>query len=147
MDCIGEVTNGALQCFIGYSIMNQNIAVLAGRSIGPLELKRIRKVILKQKGIISADEIKTSPISANEFRLVANLTFDKNVIRENVLQKINKNIKGICKDKDLKELENIACKSVDIVISQTAEVVVEIEEIIKKEFPQASHIQIVGQYK
>lgn len=143
----GEIASGTLQCYMGYRMLNNNINILAGRSINQEEVHKINSVLYKLPGVLKVDEVKTSPISKDKYKFYANITFDNNKIQDLVYEKIRKGSRTIIDKDNEKQIEIICRNSVNLTINKTAEIALEVEADIKTKFPQAKHIQIVGEYK
>jgi divalent metal cation (Fe/Co/Zn/Cd) transporter len=147
-DVLGQTMSGMLQIFLGYEIINENIGILAGKSIGVQELAMIKNTLLEIPGVLLVDEMKTKPIGKGKYELVANVVFSRRDVQKIVMGRMRKHIGIVAKDKeDEKEIEKICKKSTDLALNKAAEIVIEAENKIKKEFPKISHIQIVGEFK
>ncbi|OMJ90713.1 hypothetical protein SteCoe_6889 [Stentor coeruleus] len=143
----GEIASGTLQCYMGYYMLNNNINILAGRSINQEEVHKINSILYKIPGVLKVDEVKTNPISKEKYKFCANITFDNYKIQDIVYEKIRRSNRTIINKDYEKQIENICRNSVNLTLNKTAEIASEVESDIKTKFPQAKHIQIVGEYK
>ena len=124
-------------------MLHSNLGILASRSLGRRDVANLVRLIESRPGILRLSNIKTNYISSREVKLMAQIRFNLYYIKKRLLQDINHDLLASqLTEEERRRVESLLSNLVDLTVTHTTEVVRDMEEDLRKAFPNANYIDL-----
>lgn len=147
-DYAGEMLNGLIQIRLGYLICHENAQILLGHGLSEIDVavrpkQRVKGIMQDRDEVSDITEFHSEYISSTDIKISARVKYDDEEIFEDVLAELKDEIALISPDLEIQaKIKQIAEKACILALKSSAEVLEEMEDDIKSQFPNAKLIDL-----
>lgn len=148
LDQLGCILNGSVQIYLAWSIFWDNSQVLIGKSLSKVETlvrdKQQIKTMLEDRDEVAAiEELKSEYVAMREVKIAATVKYDLKEIAGNVLTELEPDIREASVDPFIRaEIRKLVEKSTGFTLTYTTEIIQNIENDVRTEFPYIVEIDL-----
>jgi zinc transporter 9 len=138
-DAIGSITIGILLGCIACWLIQRNRSLLVGESVPPHIRTQLLKILNENPAVEEVVDLRTRILDTSTYRIKADIHFDGSALAR---QKQNELRTEYEKITSYEEFEAFAIRYADEIVDLLADEVDEIERNIRKQIPQAEHMDL-----
>jgi hypothetical protein len=148
IDHVGEMLNGLIQINLGYLICQENARILLGHGLSEVDVavrhrQRVKGIMQSRDEVLDITEFHSEYISSTDIKISAKVRYDDEEIFDDILIELNDEISAISSDPEIQlKIKQITAKACTMALRSSAEVIEEMEDDIKSQFPNARLIDL-----
>lgn len=103
----------------------------------------MKNILEDREEVDYVEDLKSEYISSNTLKIAATIKYDSEEITQNILEVLQEDIKKLTNDAAKQEqIKRLIHKSTELVLTHTTEIIKEMEEDIREEFPYVTEIDL-----
>lgn len=103
----------------------------------------MKNILEDREEVDYVEDLKSEYISSNTLKIAATIKYDSEEITHNILEVLQEDIKKLTNDAAKQEqIKRLIHKSTELVLTHTTEIIKEMEEDIREEFPYVTEIDL-----
>lgn len=143
IDLYGQILNGIIQAYMGFSIINKNFGILAGNSVSLEDEFLIKSSLYTQEEFSAIREFKTEYIGDEEVRIYLKIEYNSEIIGPNLIKVYEDEINLLTKNpQEIELVKSILLKSVKHYDEYLNNLINSTESRIKQSYPDAKYIDL-----
>mmetsp|Transcript_1770 Transcript_1770/g.3816 ORF Transcript_1770/g.3816 Transcript_1770/m.3816 type:complete len:413 (-) Transcript_1770:2168-3406(-) len=143
IDYLGEMMNGVIQLNLGYLICQENARILLGHGLSDADVARVKGIMENRDEVLGITEFHSEYISSTDVKISARVKYDDVEIFGDVITQLDSDIKAISPDPEIQaKIRQITSRACSLALKSSAEVIEEMEDDIKSQFPNAKLIDL-----